>query len=352
MAGARHHTIPAFLLRGFRSRGEGAGSFVWVYRRGGGDGIEVHCNNVAVERHFYGKPEESDLDQRITELEATTYAPMVGKLRDDWASFSSPVSDHGIPELVAHLATRRRHMRRSMLEAIEESVQRVAGEIRNEQVYESLVAAELASEGRIRNQMEDFLVLGGLGRTEAATLVRERPRDLAQMLASSRERDDLSVIDSWVAIAQQTLPHALREAWIASMSEVLHNQPRADPYAALTWFVMPSSQPLCLGDSVCLFEMNGKRRFKPFHDVSDDLVRVYLPLSSRRILVGSRSAIPPVVNVKEVNRAVCRCSSEFVVSSTPFPAGSPLTKGIGDWSGLMDPGQMERIIGEILRDLE
>ena len=56
------------MLKGFAS-GEGRNDpNVWFYGRGL-PGRERNIANISVENYFYGTPEESDLDQRITLLE-------------------------------------------------------------------------------------------------------------------------------------------------------------------------------------------------------------------------------------------------------------------------------------------
>jgi hypothetical protein len=85
MAGKSQHTIPRFMLKGFAS-GEGRNDpNVWFYGRGI-PGRERTIANISVENYFYGTPEESDLDQRITLLEED-FANLVDELRLHTSAF-------------------------------------------------------------------------------------------------------------------------------------------------------------------------------------------------------------------------------------------------------------------------
>ena len=50
---------------------------------------------VSVERYFYGKPEESDLDERITNLE-NKFAPLVAGLREEECGARGAERAHGL----------------------------------------------------------------------------------------------------------------------------------------------------------------------------------------------------------------------------------------------------------------
>jgi len=69
------------------------------------------------------------------------------------------------------------------------------------------------------------------------------------------------------------------------------------------------------GDTACVFETRGKRRFKPLDDKGDDLLRVFLPLSADGVLVGTAAAACPELDVVSLNKAIVQCSDEFFVSA-------------------------------------
>src|SRR4051794_26220511 len=122
MAGRNQHTIPRFLLRGFASSQGRNDPNVWIYEKGL-LGDERNIKNVASENYFYGNPGESDLDGRITNLESA-HGNLVNDLRRHPAH-TTPIEDPEIPKLVAHLSTRTRHVRESILLTAEFMLERL-----------------------------------------------------------------------------------------------------------------------------------------------------------------------------------------------------------------------------------
>lgn len=107
-----------------------------------------------------------------------------------------------------------------------------------------------------------------------------------------------------------------------------------------------TESPLVLGDTVCVFETTGTRRFKPFDD-ADDVCRVFLPISGDRALVGTPYRARPKLDPSRLNKAVVRCSYEFFVSSVKLRSDSSLPSSIGRWSGLLTEDDMRAIIDRI-----
>ena len=142
-----------------------------------------------------------------------------------------------------------------------------------------------------------------------------------------------------------------KHAYLSSTAKNIEDPGRAECYAGLNWFVVSSSQPLILGDTVCVFETRGKRRFKPLGSAGDDLVRVYFPMSSNRLLVGASTRQVPAVDVGIVNKAAARCSFEYFVCSASLPPESMLSRGLGLWSGLLSRGEMEALLNEVEGDV-
>src|SRR5438105_4323424 len=118
MAGRRHHTIPRFLLKGFASSLRGKEVYVWLYRKDAA-GVETNINNVGVERDFYGRTEETDLDARMTHLETNVFSGLIDELRASRTNDDDAIYDERIPELVVHLSVRTRQLRDSVSNAMD-----------------------------------------------------------------------------------------------------------------------------------------------------------------------------------------------------------------------------------------
>ena len=73
-----------------------------MYRKGQ-RGFLNGITNVSVERNFYGEPSESDLDERITNLESV-FAPLVARLRsgDCGAVSDAEITEQESEELISN----------------------------------------------------------------------------------------------------------------------------------------------------------------------------------------------------------------------------------------------------------
>jgi hypothetical protein len=148
------------------------------------------------------------------------------------------------------------------------------------------------------------------------------------------------------------LPKAFREDHIKSLAKNPSPQPRADEYGELKWFVRESESPLILGDTGCLFEIVGERRFKPIDDKGDKLTNIFLPISSNKLVVGTAFSAVPQIDATTLNKAMAKCSYEYFVCSESAPEKAALSSTIGKWSGILSEKEMEQLLGEIIRDIE
>lgn len=113
MAGIRHHILPRFLLKGFASKVAGQAVFTWVYRKGG-KVFEANIVNVGVEKHFYGKEGELNVDDEITDVERG-FAILLDELRGKDNAYE--ILDPKIADFVGHLSGRTKHLRDSLIDA-------------------------------------------------------------------------------------------------------------------------------------------------------------------------------------------------------------------------------------------
>ena len=110
MSGKRQHVIPKFLQEGFAIRNAQAKQQTWVFRK---DKPPFKSNilNVGVEGGFYTDGHDSEADDLITAAESN-FSVLVRSLR---AHTVSSLSDPMLPELIAHLEVRTRHLRETFL---------------------------------------------------------------------------------------------------------------------------------------------------------------------------------------------------------------------------------------------
>ncbi len=312
-----------------------------MYRKGK-PGIELNIENVGVEKHFYGTPQESSLDAQITSIE-NEYAPLVDELRavrgTRWA-----ISHPRIPDMVAHLGLRTRPLRQSALGMLDSMIQGVREHLSQKEVVQQALERELKREGPLRDAFRARLVESGVAPENID------PVEVAAELTPLFMPELLVQIDAHVSMVRSVLPDAMRAGHIQSMSRNLNAERRSACYAKHNWFVLRPTSPVILGDTVCLFETTGERRFKPLNDEADTIHRIYLPLASDCFLTGTPFKSCPVIDVRLLNKAIARCSYEFFVSSHALPDQSALVKGLGKWSGILSEQEVQTLIDEVRRD--
>jgi hypothetical protein len=338
------------MLKGFASSRRGDEVKVWMYRKDG-CGVELNITNVGVEKDFYGKQEESDLDERITTLE-TTYGLLVDELRSH-SAVTTAVNNPQIPNLIAHLALRTRHLRESVLRLSDSMVQTLRAYLSRKEIARAALIREIRKSSELRQRLSAQLVEKGIP-IEKLDLVMEHldPQIAAfveQLLPEWMPKFD-AYLDAYMSKYRSVLSDTVRESFIRAMSSNLSPEPRAAMYAAYKWFVVRTNLPVLLGDTVCLFETAGERRFKPLDDKADDVRRVYLPLASNLVLIGTLYSSGPQVDCRVLNKAIARCSLEFFVSSLAIPVDSPLVRHLGGWSGILNEQEMHILMEDLKCD--
>jgi hypothetical protein len=163
--------------------------------------------------------------------------------------------------------------------------------------------------------------------------------------------DAATVVSESMRDGVRTLPTSMRTHFIEAFARGLESNPRIEGYARYKWFVVPVAGRLILGDSVCVFETAGRRRFKPLDDETDQGKRVLMPLSTGRILVGTDDSEAPAVSEAEANEAFAKCSLEFFVSAHLLSdEEAQLVDSIGTWSGIATDEEQRALLDEIKRD--
>jgi hypothetical protein len=344
MAGRRQHTIPKLLLKGFASSTRGKVVNVWYYRKDA-EGIETNIDNVSAERDFYG----TDLDDRITVREPG-YALLVNDLRAGTMGIG-PQRDRRIAELVAHLSMRTRSLRQSAIGMVSGMADGVRCHmarpdfLRNElrkkfgkREMIGIIRRHLADEGRKPVEIERLL-----------PKVVPRMLPLMERFFDEYAQQAAPALDRSIKNATSELPATMRKHLIEALSSNLEAIPRARAYAKFNWFVVSLTDPIILGDSVCLFEATGARRFKPLNEEADNTTRVFLPLALDRLLVGAQADEPPEIDVALINNASARCSLESFVSSRKL-IDSDLQESIGKWAGLLTEEDTRSLIDDFRRE--
>jgi hypothetical protein len=343
MAGRRHHTIPQFMLRAFESNRRGDELKVWCYRRDT-EPIELNITKIGVEKDFYGK----ELDERITELE-NRLAPVADGLR----KCSGHVDELETADLVAHLTLRTRALRQSAVNLARKMTEQIRDHLSAPNIIKAAVHRRMPRSEvlkRLRNELAET----GMSRIE----IERRLLATGPKLFAMWEQNLDDGIQAMVPVANRAmsesakgLPASMRLSFIDALSRGLEDNPRIEAYRQLEWFVLPTSEALILGDSVCICEVEGERPFRPWDDETAPAKRIFMPLCPNRLLVGSRKpSSGPAADMRVINEAFVRCSLEFFVSPKRLN-GPDIIESIGAWSGVATDSELSAVWDQIKADL-
>jgi hypothetical protein len=327
------------MLRAFESSRRGNEVRVWRYCRDGKP-IELNVTKIGVEKDFYG----DDLDERITKLE-TGFASLAEDLRNQ----NGPIDKADIGDLVAHLSLRTRALRQSGIELATKMVDRVRDHFSQEEVLKA--AARRLTRAELLQRIRQQLASQGLKRFEIERrILAAGPRLVAMLEQKLNEgaEEMAPVVDRVMREGAKELPASMRVSSIEALSRGLEKNPRALAYRRFDWFVLPTAESLILGDSVCVFEKEGDRAFKPWDDEASPAKRILMPLAPGRLLIGTHESDVPDLDILAVNQAFARCSLEFFVSSRRLVSSeAQMVESLGAWSGIISDCELNAMWEQI-----
>lgn len=338
VAGNRQHFIPRFLLKGFAVPGTNAAPRVWVYRRGVPP-FESSLEHIAVERHFYGKAEESALDARITDLESD-FAPVLAAVRE--LPNATHVAAQNVPRLAAHLFARTRQIRMSL----ESAFRPVLDVIHSWLMTPGAMREYILSRPEVRLSVERFVAQHGLpAELSDAVLQRFLPTVLDKMIRENRPAM-LQALDD----GESRIVPSIREGHNRSLVGNPSAEGLARRFSEWNWWLLHSEELLILGDSVCVFQYDDRASaFRAFPDFSKPMVRIWLPIATHRVLVASPARKCPKLDPAKLNKSSARCSIDHFVSFCRLPESSALPTRVGDWAGILTEAEQSQIAGDLLR---
>jgi|SRR5829696_1855305 len=344
MAGKRQHILPRFLLKGFFSRVQAESVFAWAYRKGGKP-FETNIEKISVEKHFYGKEGELSADNEITNLESG-YADLIDTLRGE--NDGTHVSDPKVASFIAHLIIRTKNLRQSFRESTEYLLDEVTEYLSD---FGNLKKLLLNNPELMKEELVKILKDIPVPDWQKGMLL-ELMSQYAPALMDEQKPELQIMMQGLVDEVKAILPKAVREGHIKSLAKNPIPKPRADEYSELKWFICETDQTLILGDTGCLFEVLGKRRYKSIDDKGDKITNIFLPIAAHKLLLGTCFSTTPHINFKSINKAMARCSYEYFICSESSPDKIALTSLIGDSAGILTDMEKEQLLREIIRDIE
>lgn len=355
MAGSKHHILPRFLLKGFASKviprtGRQDDVFVWVYRKGG-KSFESKTTNVGFETHFYGKEGELNVDDEITAIEQE-FAISLDELRKQDDGYK--VSDDKIIEFITHLTVRTKHLRDSIIDASGFLFDNVFGYFSD---YDNWKAWCIEYFKRHPEVIKDEL--GKVLKTAQVSaykkmLMRQRVKKMPVERIVEMMDDEQSgyefLFQSLRIKFTEDLQDVVKQAHIKSLLKNLVSEPRVEHYSRLHWYLRKSDKPLILGDVGCLFELEGYSALKSLGGTEDKIKKVYLPISSDRMVVGTTKSELPQIDFTAINEAIAKCSRDYFVCSMSSPDMAHLASLLGEESQMFSQEEMEKVVTDVIEE--
>ena len=304
MSGDRQHFLPRFLQRGFTTHP--GSERTWLYRKGQ-EPREVGIGDIGMERQFYTESGDSSVDHAITEAEATEFSSIVARARESIGDFV----DSGIPRLIAHFEVRSRNLREGAVEVLERMWAGISYKIQEPGVLEAMLARRLELQrSRTLADIKKELRSKGLPESKAPQMLRHLKRALP-IVARSPE------VTQMAALLRILLPATFKEGaklgQINALRRSIAPEIRVEVYRRLKFTVEEVTDAnMILGDSAVIFLVE-TNTYKPFLDKNDVVQALFLPVSSSRVVVGSRERF--TFSSNELQHHVARCSYDFFVAA-------------------------------------
>jgi hypothetical protein len=329
MACRKQHFIQRFLLKGFSFGTSGDSSRIWVYPRNGNI-FESALEKYGAERDFYGHPDQSELDSNVTELENNRFNDFLDGMR---RRPDQELDVNDAAEFAIHVFFRSKNLRSVLTAGMEKLLPQTLGKLRDPIILERFIASGFR---------RDFL---------AANPQANVPEDLIKIYAQYAVAASATHFESLFKGLEQRVANIVADAHRKSLSERLTDfrGSRVELFKSLQWAVLKTEKRLVLGDSVAFSELEDGL-FKPVTEPQDSVLRVWIPISTNQILVGSRNNKAPILDVEHINRASASCSFDaFCAFDGPREHESMISQ-IRMATFTLDQAEAERIANECIME--
>lgn len=329
MSGRKQHFIPQSLLKGFGvPRGKMTHVVAYTHDRGI---FTAATDGIGAERNFYSELDvegaTETLDDRITDYEQ----PFVDILATLRGMPDGGVADTSMAAtFVTHLAVRNDHFRKAIAAGSQTLLQGMAGALDDPVAAQTMLglagdtpsalfAGELAT---MLERYKDELATLGLPKAELEALIfqlvkRQFPTFFAGLSGP---------LAATFATMIGQLPDVAANAQKKSLDQELSPPIRVERLSLLTWRVRHPETALVLPDCVSIgLDENGAAYPHMLADL-DRTAHIVMPLSTDRLLVGSRADTAP--QIANFNPVFAACSWDFYVARDRHPAGE-------EWRGML-----------------
>ena len=324
----RQHFVPRLLLKGFAHRVKGKGYYVFEFRRGS-EPHEVNIINVGVARDFYGRPEENDLERKLS-LKEAEYATLVHNLRDGRVG---PEQKPLIDDFVTHLIVRTKNLRDGFIElalGMFDAFERVISTQEDRGRLEQKIIRDLFEDPQLKPLL--------------ALFPAARRRELLLQVLS---RAGLAPVPTFQKLLQLARPNldvksAARSAQLRALGMEDALLKRRESLAPLVWSIFEST-----GGSFVLGDVGPVARFSESPELQSPLKfgttpeAIFLPLSKQHLLIGQSDRVTGGVNVETVNIASAELSRDLFVAGSRTDRELEYRKRLGRRAAFLDEAEMD-----------
>lgn len=355
MAGTNHHILPKFLLNGFACRTEKKGkktqAFVWWYRNGF-DPRETNTDKINVEQHFYGTDDKLNVDPAITELEGG-FSKVIVSLRD--TPELTDISSSGIIEFIAHLTSRTRHLRESIVDSTDVLFTEMESYYADETNGRAFIRDHFQRHPEILREKVNEVIASLPGSRKERRFVGNRLKRLSNSTLVNKIEQDFpefftTQVHEQLLAFKQVLPTLAKEGHIKIMAKSLIPVPKVEAYRNLKWTVRDSPIPLILGDVGCLFVVDGYDKWISLDGPNETIRHAYLPISPSKLVIGTLDDFDEKNDFATINLNQARRSREFFIADSYSKDLLELNQSLATDTRILSDEEIQTIIREAAND--
>jgi hypothetical protein len=330
MAGKVQHEIPQLYQRGFLIAGAQPAERIFVFRKNG-ISFASNIDRAGAESYFYSGLATDDsrtLDDKITDYENRLGA-LVQQLRS--APTGTRIDSCVAAEVIAHLTTRNAHLRGAFSYGIQTLTKRAMHMFGDENNIRRLMGIDSPAISEVfRNRFIEHLV------GEARKAGVDMPAALLERFAFAAIREgfpsfveqQIPAIGTVLSQLMKETSTRVRDAHNSALDKTFSPDIPITNLSSLTWQIDETNFDLILPDCVAL-AIEAEEGIQPLMMADfKDVEMVLLPLTSRSLLIGKRTAIQqfdPAV----FNRAAAACSHTYFLAGSNGPELLGLSYVIG-----------------------
>lgn len=152
-----------------------------------------------------------------------------------------------------------------------------------------------------------------------------------------------------------SFPKAVKDGHIKALKNNLLPKFKMIEYRKLKYTIhyLPEGN-LILGDSGVVMQSESDKFYNSLFDSGETLKNIFLPISKKHILIGSRSCLQSEISERVIESAIAECSREFFISSVKLDEAlaGRLTLNIGKRAKLIEEEKAKMIVKRKLDNVE